>query len=111
MRSRPSEPPQCRRRWKKLTRESPRAFTLMSYNTLADSLLFQNRYLYYHAPPYCLSWNYRKFRLINEVRRYQASELLLSSVLSSACTCSHLCLVWLRRYSSEGGTSSFFDSN
>ena len=47
-------------------------FSVLSYNVLADELLWQNKSLYRGCPDWTLKWNYRRNNLIREIESYNA---------------------------------------
>lgn len=47
-------------------------FKLCSYNLLAPHLLDDNAYLYRNVHRHYLDWNYRKFKILNEIKRLNA---------------------------------------
>lgn len=55
-------------------------FTLMSYNILAQQLLYDNLTLYQHCNQYILNWEVRSQNLIQEVKESNASILCLQEV-------------------------------
>uniref|UniRef100_A0A336N0R2 CSON007738 protein n=1 Tax=Culicoides sonorensis TaxID=179676 RepID=A0A336N0R2_CULSO len=58
-------------------------FTLLSYNILAQNLLEAHPYLYRHHDPRALSWNYRNYRLVQEILSIQPQILCLQEVQES----------------------------
>ena len=62
------------------------AFTVFSYNLLAQQLLEDHRYLYRNHNPKSLSWDNRSSVLLSEIQRANADILCLQEVQAS-----HLC--------------------
>eukprot|EP00892_Ulva_mutabilis_P011453 jgi/Ulvmu1/8680/UM047_0020.1 len=55
-------------------------FTMMSYNILSDSLLYQNAYLYVGCDSRVLKWRYRFERLLAEIRHHEPAILCVQEV-------------------------------
>ena len=53
-------------------------FKIISYNVLADDLLFSNSFLYRSQENWLLEWEYRKKNLLQELRHYDADVSKLS---------------------------------
>ena len=60
-------------------------FSVVSYNVLAQDLLHKNQYLYTRCPPELLTWEYRKWNILNE---------LVESTADVSVLCLYL-LLWL----------------
>ncbi|XP_029316607.1 protein angel homolog 1 isoform X2 [Cottoperca gobio] len=56
------------------------AFTVMSYNILADDLLEANQELYTHCPLEVLDWSYRCSLLLEEIQKWEPDILCLQEV-------------------------------
>ena len=65
--------------WKVL-RHRRYAFSVMSYNVLADDLLWNNAYLYADSPVHTLQWKNRSILLIQEILRYSPDVVCLQEV-------------------------------
>lgn len=66
-----------RRKWQALPeaeqcRPNEFSFSLVTYNMLSDSLLYENMYLYQDCNNDYLSWGYRKEKLLAELLGYEA---------------------------------------
>lgn len=48
------------------------SFSIVTYNVLSDSLLYENMYLYEECYHEDLSWEYRKEKLLSELLGYDA---------------------------------------
>lgn len=57
-------------------------FTVVSYNILADNLLWKNLYLYKSCPPEALQWDYRRDKIIAELHQANA-DVSLKKVLQT----------------------------
>ncbi|EDV29181.1 uncharacterized protein TRIADDRAFT_18427, partial [Trichoplax adhaerens] len=55
-------------------------FTILSYNILADNLLWKHSYLYNLCPPEALQWDFRKEKIINELYQLNADIVCLQEV-------------------------------
>ncbi|XP_069116782.1 protein angel homolog 2-like isoform X2 [Argopecten irradians] len=55
-------------------------FTVMSYNVLAQNLLYDNMYLYYNSKEKHLQWDYRKHILLKEIKEQMPDILCLQEV-------------------------------
>jgi len=53
-------------------------FTVMCYNVLCDK--YCTRQLYGYCPPWALTWDYRKKRILHELHRYNADIISLQEV-------------------------------
>ncbi|XP_062617567.1 protein angel homolog 2-like isoform X2 [Saccostrea cucullata] len=58
-------------------------FSLMTYNVLAQDLLYDNQYLYRNHPEQVLDWGYRKQKLLQEFNEHQPDVLCLQEVQKS----------------------------
>lgn len=58
-------------------------FTLLSYNILAQNLLEAHPYLYRHHDGRALPWNYRNYRLVQEILSIKPNILCLQEVQQS----------------------------
>jgi len=61
---------------------SPRAFrfTFVSYNTLSQSILEDNKSIYDASPPEVLEWDHRKHNLLKEIMHFKADIIALQEV-------------------------------
>lgn len=61
---------------------SPRAFrfTFLSYNTLSQCILENNKDLYDASPPEVLEWDHRKHNLLKEIMHFKADVVALQEV-------------------------------
>lgn len=72
-----------RRKWQTMPevdqcRPNEFTFSLVTYNLLSDSLLFENMFLYEECDQDCLNWGYRKEKLLTELLGYDAEVSLCS---------------------------------
>ncbi|XP_061173572.1 protein angel homolog 2-like isoform X2 [Saccostrea echinata] len=58
-------------------------FSLMSYNVLAQDLLYDNQYLYRNHPEQVLDWEFRKQKLLQEFNDHRPDVLCLQEVQKS----------------------------
>lgn len=74
--------PLAPRSWLHATDSDPSSigFTMMSYNILSDSLLYQNDFLYSGCNSRILKWQYRFDLLFAEIRHYAPSILCVQEV-------------------------------
>ena len=60
-------------------------FSLVTYNMLSDSLLYENIYLYEDCDQEHLGWGYRKEKLLAELLSYEAEVSLCLQAISKYC--------------------------
>ena len=77
-------------------------FSLVTYNILSDSLLYENMYLYEDCDQEHLGWGYRKEKLLAELLSYEAEILCLQEV--DACHYEE----WFRPKLLEAGYTGLF---
>ena len=80
-------------------------FSVVSYNVLAQDLLHKNQYLYTHCPPELLSWEYRKWNILNELVESTADVSVLCLYLQFVASLL-LWLLWL--LTTREGFSRYF---
>lgn len=80
----PRQRPDDFRSWENTLSQPPpncERFVVLSYNILADYLAREHRpQLYFHIPPYILDWEWRKRRILTELRLWSPDIICLQEV-------------------------------